>query len=243
MDAMYNLYDSDGYSPFGEKARQKAEQKAEEARLKSEEARQRKIEEQFRNNTFVLAQQLYDESPNHEEVEVIEAKAAAAVLENDSSVEEIDLMKEENKENNDKNVSRTLFQKFGLDGAKTPDETLSSSSEESPTQGPSDGPIFAEGSDGYFVQENLCPYCLQNPCDNLEDIIDTRQRLAMYYNKDIPYNKPKDILGNFQRRRTYRAIYKEIVIAKGRGIYARCIPLCVKAAAQDRFPLAESIDR
>ena len=63
-DSMYRLYDSDGYSPFGERARKKAEA----ARQKAEEARQKKIEEDFQNNTFMLAQ-TFDESPNHDEVE------------------------------------------------------------------------------------------------------------------------------------------------------------------------------
>ena len=84
---------------------------------------------------------------------------------------------------------------------------------------------------------NLCPYCLQEPCDHYEDLEDTKQRASMYFGTRT-YLGPNDIPGNDQRRRTFRTIYKEIVVAKGRGIYAKAIPRCVKAAAQSTFPMS-----
>ena len=82
---------------------------------------------------------------------------------------------------------------------------------------------------------NLCPYCLQNPCEQKEDLDDTKQRLALYFPARI-YDNKNDIPGNFQRRRTFKMIYKEIVLAKGRDIYAKCLPACAKAAAHELFP-------
>ena len=84
--------------------------------------------------------------------------------------------------------------------------------------------------------ERLCLYCLQSPCDNKEDLDDTRQRLSMYFASRV-FDRANDIPGNSQRRRTFRAIYKDIVLAKGRDVYARNIPPCVKASAQTLFPM------
>ena len=86
------------------------------------------------------------------------------------------------------------------------------------------------------VDTNLCPYCLQQPCDHYEDLEDTKQRASMYFGTRT-YHGLNDIPGNDQRRRTFKTIYKEIVVAKGRGIYARAIPRCVKASAQSIFPM------
>ena len=207
-DSMYRLYDSDGYSPFGERARKKAEA----ARQKAEEARQKKIEEDFQNNTFMLAQ-TFDESPNHDEVEQIQAKAAATFDEN--GLEVVDL---QNKENVTKNtVARNLFEKFGIDPqgqpmrnskvarkdsplhsspstspSPDPPSSLDTQPTETPTQCSSPASLFSEEDDDLadvVDRDDLCPYCLQNPCDHSEDIFDTRQRLSLYYDENIAVRK------------------------------------------------------
>ena len=87
---------------------------------------------------------------------------------------------------------------------------------------------------------SYCLYCLQEPCEQQEDIEDTRQRLSMYFPRRV-YDRVNDIPGNFQRRRTFQTIYKDIAIAKGRDVYAKFLPTCVKASAHTIFPSEESL--
>ena len=87
---------------------------------------------------------------------------------------------------------------------------------------------------------NLCRFCLQSPCDNKEDLDDAIQRLSMYFQTRV-YDKPNDIPGNSHRRKTFLSIYKEIVLAKGRSVYARSVPPCAQAAAQGIFPSEDSL--
>ena len=87
---------------------------------------------------------------------------------------------------------------------------------------------------------SYCLYCLQEPCEQQEDIEDTRQRLSMYFPRRV-YDRDNDIPGNFQRRRTFQTIYKDIAIAKGRDVYAKHLPTCVKASAHTIFPSEDSL--
>ena len=58
----------------------------------------------------------------------------------------------------------------------------------------------------------------------------------MYFATHV-FDRANNIPGKSQRRRTFRAIYKDIVLAKGRDVYASNIPPCVKASAQTLFPM------
>lgn len=111
----------------------------------------------------------------------------------------------------------------------------------SPTPWQPSPPCFPqEHGTPLLVDPKMRLFCLQSPCDNQEDLDDTGQRLSMYFGKRV-YTQPNDIPGNFQRRRTWTTIYQRIVIAKGRDVYARCLPPCARAAAQAVFPTEESL--